>query len=265
MPFATVGGTRLSYVREGSGSPAVVLLHAFPLSARMWGPQLRTLSDRHLVVAPDLKGFGQSDTPDDRDAYSMEGYADDVAGLMDELGLEQAVVGGLSMGGYVAFSLLRRHRQRVAALVLADTRAAADSPEVLERRTNQQDQIAAEGTANVIEAQVRALLCEHTLEHRPDLVAEVRRLMDQPAAGMTGGLEAMKGRPDATGELAEIDVPTLVLVGEHDGPSPPDVARAMADAIPDARVEVLPRAGHLSNLEASEEFNRALGDFLDRL
>jgi pimeloyl-ACP methyl ester carboxylesterase len=265
MAFVTVDGTRIHYVREGAGSPPVVFLHAFPLSGRMWGPQLRPLSDRHLVVAPDFMGFGLSDTPKDPADYDMARYAAHVAGLIDEIGEGPAVVVGLSMGGYVAFSLLRRHRDKVAALVLADTRAASDNPEVLERRTNQQRQIAEQGTTEVIETLLAGLLSESTGKERPALVDSTRTLMDQPPAGFVGALEAMKNRPDATDDLPTIDVPVLVLVGEEDAPSPPEVARAMVEKLPDARLQVLPRAGHLSNLEAPEEFNRALQSFLDEL
>ncbi len=265
MAFVDVDGTRIHYVQEGSGRPPVVFLHAFPLNGRMWGPQLRALGTRHLVVAPDLMGFGLSDTSPDPAAYDMARYANHVAGLIDEVGEGPAVIVGLSMGGYVAMALMRHHRDKVAALVLADTRAAADSPEVLERRINQQKQISEQGTSEVIESMLGTLLCESTRRDRPGLVESTRALMKQPAAGFIGALEAMKNRPDASEELAGFDLPVLVLVGEDDAPSPPDVARAMADALPQGELQVLPHAGHLSNLEAADEFNQALEAFLDRL
>lgn len=262
MPFVTVDGIRIHYVEAGSREPALLFLHAFPLDDRMWEPQLVHFGTSRRVVAPDLMGFGRSDAPDHPDAYRMEVHADQVAELIEALGLAPVVLVGLSMGGYVAFSLLRRHRELLAGLVLADTRAATDSPEVLERRTKQQGQIAESGKADVIDALIKGLLSESTLADRPDVVDTVRRLMDQPPAGFVGGLEAMKRRPDAVEELAGIDLPTLVLVGEHDVPSPPDVAASMAERLPNARLEVLPGAGHLSNIEASENFNRALDSFL---
>jgi 3-oxoadipate enol-lactonase len=265
VPFAEVDGTGLHYLDVGVGEPAVVLLHAFPLHSAMWAPQLACLSASRRVVAPDLTGFGGSDAPDSASAYSMVGYARQVAGLLDRLGLEEVVLGGLSMGGYVTFAFLREHRHRVAGLVLADTRAAADTPEVFERRTSQQEQVAREGTAAVAETLLAGLLCEETKVDRLELVEQVRRLMSNPAAGYIGGLEAMKHRPDATGELGAISVPTLLVVGEHDGPSPPDVARSMHEAITGSLLEVLPHAGHLSNLEAADEFNAAVSDFLDAL
>jgi 3-oxoadipate enol-lactonase len=172
------------------------------------------------------------------------------------------VLGGLSMGGYVSFAFLRQYRERVAGLILADTRPGADTPQVYERRTDQQDQVARIGTAALIETLIEGLLCDETRAQRSELVERVRGLMANPAAGYIGALEAMKHRPDSTAELAAISVPTLVLVGEEDGPSPPDVVRDMQERIPGAQLAVLPRAGHLSNLEAAEEFNAAVAAFL---
>ncbi|MDQ3898767.1 MAG: alpha/beta hydrolase [Actinomycetota bacterium] len=262
MPFAEVDGVRLHYADAGTREPALVLLHAFPLHSTMWAPQLEYLSPERRVVAPDLLGFGASDAPDTMFRYTMHGYADLVAGLLDHLGLEQVVLGGLSMGGYVAFAFLREHRHRVAGLILADTRAAADTTEAYERRTDQQDQVTRIGTAALIETLLEGLLSDETRKHRPDLVEHVRRLMDNPPAGFIGALEAMKHRPDATDELAAVSVPTLILVGEDDAVSPPDVARDMQARIAGAELVVLPHAGHLSNLEAADEFNAFVADFL---
>ena len=268
MPTATLQGTTVHYLDQGSGQPAVVLLHAFPLCARMWQPQIEALASRVRVVAPDLTGFGGSDAPDDPSAYSVDGWADDVARLLDHLGLGRVVVGGQSMGAYVAFAFLRRHRSRLAGLVLADTRPTADPPEVTERRSRQQEQISTggeAGKAEVVDGLLQTLLCADTHEHRPDVVETARRLMDNPPAGFVGALEAMKRRPDSVADLATVDVPTLVLVGDQDVPSPPDVAETMQEGIPGSELVVVPGAGHLSGLEAPETFNAALLDFVSRL
>ncbi len=263
MPSMSVDGTSVHYVDIGTSGPPVLLLHAFPLHSGMWEPQLEALCDRWRLIAPDLKGFGASDAPDDVSAYSMAGYADEVAGVLAGLRLDRVVVVGLSMGGYVAFSLMSRHRDLVSALVLCDTRADPDSEEVLERRTKQQRQVREDGTAPVIDALLDTLLSEHTRQHRPEVVDQARRLMNNPPAGFLGALEAMKTRPDASPQLPSIQVPTLVMVGEDDKPSPPEVARAMHERIAGSRLEVLPRAGHLSNLEVPGAFNQALAGFLD--
>jgi 3-oxoadipate enol-lactonase len=263
VPYAEVDGVRLHYLDagQGDGTP-LVLLHAFPLHAGMWAPQVEALSGDRRVVAPDLLGFGGTEAPETMFRYTMPGYADLVAGLLDRLGLDRVVLAGLSMGGYVAFAFLRQYPDRVAGLILADTRPGADTTQVYERRTDQQDQVARIGTTALIETLLAGLLCDHTRNERPEVVEQVRQLMANPAAGYIGALEAMKHRPDAEAELAAIAVPTLVVVGEDDGLSPPDVARDMQERIPGARLAVLPRAGHLSNVEAPEEFNAAVAAFL---
>jgi 3-oxoadipate enol-lactonase len=274
VPFAEVDGVRLHYLdgrsrgtgpHAGTGEPAVVLLHAFPLHAGMWAPQIEALSASRRVIAPDLLGFGGSEAPESMYRYTMLGYADLVAGLLDHLGLERVVLAGLSMGGYVALAFMREHAHRVAGLILADTRAGADTTAVFDRRTDQQDQVARIGTTALIETLLAGLLSDHTRATRLDLVEQVRRLMANPPAGFIGALEAMKHRPDATAELAAITVPTLVIVGEEDAASPPEVAREMQERIPESELAVLAGAGHLSNLEATEAFNAAVAGFLDRL
>jgi pimeloyl-ACP methyl ester carboxylesterase len=272
---------------------ALVLLHAFPLNARMWEPQLALADRGWRVITPQLAGFDETaelgsvggqvpvkhkDTcpPDsgtglhttrgDLSPVSIDDYAGDVIDLLDALHIHEAVIGGLSMGGYVAFSFLRRHRSLVAGVILADTRAAADSVEVAARRVAQQRQVAESGTADLIENSLENLLSDDTKQNRPDVVERARNLMAQnPPAGVIGALDAMRRRPDAVDELAGIDVPVLVVVGAADKTSPPEVAADMAARLPDARLEVIPGAGHLSNLEAPEAFNAALISFLDDL
>lgn len=266
MPFADVDGARLHYLDVGTGELPVVLLHAFPLHSEMWAPQVACLAAGYRVVAPDLKGFGRSSAPEDASAYTMAAYAAEVAALLDALELDQVVLGGLSMGGYVAFSFLAGHMERVRALVLADTRAGRDSPEVMQRRTDQQEQVRREGTAALVDTQITSLLTPATREGRPELVEHVRAIMaSNPPAGVIGALEAMKGRPDATDHLGAIAVPTLVLVGEHDGPSPPELVREWQERIPGSRLAVVPGAGHLSNLESPDAFNAEVSEFLESL
>ncbi|MGH9276735.1 MAG: alpha/beta fold hydrolase [Acidimicrobiales bacterium] len=249
----------MAYLDEGSGNPAVVLLHAFPLDAAMWEPQIEALSSQWRVVAPTL-------APEAHDPPSVDAMADTVALVIDELGLGPVVLGGLSMGGYAAFAFLRRHRELVRALVLADTRPGADTPEVRERRSNQQAQVWAEGPEPIFDAMLQTLPSEHTRQHRPDVLARIRRVMDGvPAERVVASLEAMKHRPDSTPDLAGIDVPALVIVGEEDAVSPPDVAEDMRDRLPDARLAVIPRAGHLSSLEDPDAFTTELRAFLEKL
>ena len=265
MPLATVDGIKLHYIDTGGDGPAVVLLHAFPLRAEMWERQIDALRDRWRVIAPDLKGFGGSDAPENRSTYSMDAYAGEVKALLDELGIDEVVLVGLSMGGYVAFAFLRRYPQAVRGLVLADTRAEADPPEAKDKRSGQQKHVLEHGTQSLIDALPGALLSETTLQRKADVVETAKTLMDNPRAGFIGALEAMKQRPDSTGDLTGIRVPTLVIVGENDTLTPPAASRSMHEAIGGSRLVSIPEAGHLSNLEAPEAFNAALTEFLSTL
>ncbi len=266
MPSITRDSRTISFTDSGSTGTPVVLLHAFPLNSKQWDGQIESLAERFRFIAPDLQGFGGSSAPDDAASYSMDSYADDAAAVLDELGLDKVVLTGLSMGGYIAFAFLRRHRDRVSALVLADTKAEADPPEAKEKRTTQQAQVRAEGTAGLIEGLSGALLGEATRAKKPDIVEATKKLMaENPPAGFIGALEAMKNRPDSTAELAAITVPTLVIVGENDGVTPVAASEALNQGITGSKLVVIPEAGHLSNLEAPEAFNGAVAEFLGAL
>jgi pimeloyl-ACP methyl ester carboxylesterase len=263
-PLVLPDGRRLHYLDEGSG-PAVVLLHGFPLSAGMWDPQVQALADRYRLVAPDLAGFGDSDPPADPGTWTVEGYANDVAALLDHLDVAPVALVGLSMGGYVAFALLRSHPGAVSALVLADTRASADTPANRENRTAQQEWLAGGGDTSTLVDRLADVVVGKDPAGRSKALAVTRRLGEaSPREGWTAALEAMKRRPDATADLGGIGVPSLVLVGEDDALTPPDVATAMQEAIPGAELAIVPGAGHLSSLENPAAFNEALGDFLTR-
>jgi pimeloyl-ACP methyl ester carboxylesterase len=229
----------------------------------MWEPQVRSLSDRHRLVVPDLAGFGGSDPPADPYAQTVEAYADDVAALVDHVGIAPVALIGLSMGGYVAFSVLRRRPDIVGALVLADTRPGADAPANREQRTAQQHHLAGGGdTASLVDRLADALVGTSSTRREETLETARRLAAANPVSGWIAALEAMKRRPDVTAELGAIDVPTLVLVGEQDAITPPDVAVSMQNAIPGADLVVLPDAGHLSNLENPVSFTAALEAFL---
>jgi pimeloyl-ACP methyl ester carboxylesterase len=236
----------------------LVLLHAFPLNAEMWARQKAALDGR-TVLAPDLPGFGSSPPGEE----SLDGFAEQVVLAMDAAGIERAVVAGLSMGGYVALRLWDRWPERVAGLVLADTRAGADSPEAAERREEQASRARNEGVAWLAESMLPNVLGPTTLQERPEVVEHVRRMMEGASAeGVARALLAMRGRPDSTDLLRRIDVPVLAIVGEEDTLTPPAEARLIAESVPDGRLEVLPGAGHLSNLENPEAFEAVLGRFL---
>jgi pimeloyl-ACP methyl ester carboxylesterase len=253
----------LVHRESGSGLP-LVLLHAFPLSSAMWLEQRELLGARCRVITPDQRGFGGSPLGDD--PPSLTECADDVVALLDRLELEQVVLGGLSMGGYVAMELLRRAPERVRALVLADTKAEADAPEAREGRLRTAETVEQEGTAQLAEQMLPALLAPTTLERRGAVVGRVRGLVTAaPSAAVAWASRAMAARPDSFATLQGVEVPALVVVGEHDALSPVAQAQAMADALPQGRLAVLPETGHLSAVEDPPAFAAAVTGFLDEL
>jgi pimeloyl-ACP methyl ester carboxylesterase len=196
----------------------------------------------------------------------MDQYADDVVALLDKLGVDRAVIGGLSMGGYVAFAIWRRHRERVRALVLADTRAGADADETRAARRAQIDLVRSRGAAVLAAQLVTGQLGARTRERHPDIVEVVRDMIARaPADGIVGALEAMIARPDSTPTLATIDVPTLVLVGEEDRLTPLAESQKIHAGIAGSRLEIIAGAGHLSNIERPAAFNHVLSEFVARL
>lgn len=249
----------LRYLEAGSGWP-VVLLHGFPLSADMWRSQLENVPEGWRFIAPDLRGFGPDALPP---AQSMDDLADGVVAFLDALRIEQATIGGLSMGGYVAFAVLRRARERAVRLILADTRATADNEQGRAGRTKMLDTLRTRGVSAVADEMMPKLLGETTRRKVADVEDRVRTLIAvNTPEGLAGAVTAMRDRPDSTSLLPSISVPTLVLVGDEDVLTPPSDAEAMRSNLSRAHLVRIPKAGHLSNLEAPEEFSAALADFL---
>ncbi|MBX0327781.1 alpha/beta hydrolase [Oscillochloris sp. ZM17-4] len=256
----TINGVRVRYTDVGHG-PAILLVHAFPLAGAMWRPQLEALQGEYRLIAPDLRGFGGSDAPPG--PYTMDQQADDLAALLDHLGLARATVCGLSMGGYIALAFMRRHAARARALVLADTKAGADSDDGRAGREANARLAEAEGAAAIADKMIPGLVAPDAGQAvRDDLRAMI--IANTPA-GIAGALRGMALRPDSFEVLPTIAVPTLVVVGELDGLTPPAEARAISMAIPGSAVAVIPGVGHLSSMEASEAFTAALRDFLGGL
>ncbi len=259
----------LHYIETGSG-PAVVLLHAFPMDSALWAGQRRALAKAGFrVITPDLPGFGGS-APATSDP-SVDVMADVVAALMDDLGVERAVVGGLSMGGYVTMAMMRRHRQRLSGVVLADTKAGPDAPAAVANRLAMATSVETAGRSAVIaEAMLPNLLGATTRSEREPVVTAVRRWIGaQSAAGVAWAQRAMAARPDSTADLASFGGPVLVLYGDEDTLSPAAEARAMAEAArsggSDVQVVEIPESGHLTAVEAPEAVTRALQGWLSRL
>lgn len=253
-------GINLAYTVRGSGLP-ILLVHAFPLSGAMWTAQVHMLESHYQVIVPDLRGFGQSSvltTPS-----TMPIMADDLYALLTHLRLQKVVVVGLSMGGYIAFELLRHYPRMVHALVLADTRATADPPEAQAARETNAQIAETQGAAAIAELMLPRLLAP---DADPEVVAQVREMILATApAGMAAALRGMAVRADATELLPYIRVPTLLIGGEQDVLTPPTVMQELQNAIDGSSLTLVPRAGHLPNLEQPEVFNTALLKFLHRI
>jgi pimeloyl-ACP methyl ester carboxylesterase len=255
-----IAGTQLNYEVSGSG-PAVLFLHAFPLTLRMWDAQARALDGTHRVVRFDARGFGG--TPPGDGLLTMERIADDAVALLDHLGISKAAVCGLSMGGYAAFALVRRYPDRLRALVLADTRTAPDSPEAKRGRSAQADVVRREGPAGIVDGFLQKAVGDTTRKARPDVVARVREMvLAASARGIVDALAGLAARADSGPTLREIEVPALVVCGSEDALTPLADSEAIQRAVTGSRLEVIPGAGHLSALEDPAAFNGALVTFL---
>jgi pimeloyl-ACP methyl ester carboxylesterase len=262
---ATVNGIQVGYDVYGpeQGVPTLVLLHAFPLVRGQWREQATTLARGGglRVVTPDLLGMGESSVPNG--PATVERMAEIIFELLDALGIGEFVLGGLSMGGYVALAAWRQQPRRIRGLILADTRATADSPEARAGR-EATARLAEEGEPlAVLERDLAKLFCQITLHERPDVVAFARALArSNSGAGAASVARGLALRPDVTGLLPTISCPSLVVVGEGDVITPVDDARLLFARIPNARLEVIESAGHLSNLDQPDRFTLVVERFL---
>ena len=242
----------------------VVLLHAFPLSAAMWEPQRTFLeSSGYRVIAPHVYGFDGSPS---KPGWSMDDYARDLAALLDTLGCRKATIVGLSMGGYQSFAFWRLHPEMTSSLVLCDTRANADAPEARAQRMEFRRAVEKNGSGEAAERMVPNFFDRNTAASHPELMSEAREMIvRQPAEAISEAMRAIAERPDSTGRLPGISCPVLLLNGAGDVVTTPETAASMHAAIPGSKLEILPGAGHLSNLEQPALFNRFLLEHLESL
>jgi len=245
-----------------SGVP-VVLLHAFPLDATLWRPQIDRAPTGRSFITPDLPGFGASTAPP---ARTMDDMAYSVLKMLDAGGIERAVIGGMSMGGYVTLAIHRLAPERFAGMILADSRATADNEQQKAGRQKMIETVRERGPGAVADEMLPKLLGATTQRERPDLVADVRRMIEgNSAETIASAVEAMMSRPDSRPLLSQVTVPTLVLCGEEDVLTPPSDSETLHAGIAGSRMVRIPRAGHLSCVEAPEDFSRALNTFLGEL
>jgi pimeloyl-ACP methyl ester carboxylesterase len=258
-----VNGVEIAYDDVGSG-PVVVLLHGYPFNRSLWRDQVVALQRDHRVIVPDLRGHGESGIVPG--PSTMELMAGDIAGLLDNLDIAQATIGGLSMGGYVALAFYRMFPFRVRSLILAATRAQGDNDEAKRNREAQATKARREGMEGIADALLPKLLTADTVTKRPEIVKHVRGMMASTnSEGAAAALEGMAIRPDQTSFLSQIVAPTLILVGSEDAITPPADAELLHGEIPRSRLEIIKGAGHVLNLEKPKEFNGAVATFLNAL
>ena len=259
---ANVNGHSLNYFVKGAddGQP-VVFIHGFPFSHRMWEPQLEALPHRYRAVAYDVRGHGDSEVGHGQ--YTVELFVDDLIGLLDHLAVDRAVVCGLSMGGYIALRAVERHPERFRGLVLCDTRSEADTDEAKVKRAGTIAAVRSRGVPAFAKEFVKLVLAPRTIKANPAVVQMTREMITATdPVGVCGTLLALAARTDTTPALPAMNLPALILVGEHDTLTPPTDAQAMARALPEAALHVIPDAAHMSNLENPAAFNERLLAFL---
>jgi len=255
---ATVDGIRLAFTDEGDGPP-LVLVHGFPLSRACWQPQIDTFRSSHRCIAPDLRGFGESEASEG--PVTMDRYADDIAGLIEALSTGPVVLAGHSMGGYVALAFARRHPELLRGLVLVATRAGQDAPEVAAGRRATAEAVRAHGIQGVVDAMTPKMLAPDN--SKKSLLKAVRGFMAPSSRdGVVGALLGMAERPDAIPQLAGITVPTFIVTGDEDAIIDPAESQLIEQAIEGAQLQVIPDAGHFVALEQAEAFNRELREWL---
>tara|TARA_R110002072_G_scaffold302603_1_gene486636 strand:+ start:91925 stop:92725 length:801 start_codon:yes stop_codon:yes gene_type:complete len=264
MKKVTVNGITLAVHDEGNGPP-ILFVHGFPLSHSMWRSQLEAFAADHRVIAPDLRGFGESDVTEG--TVTMAQHADDLVALLDELNVDEPVVlCGLSMGGYIAWQFQQKFPERLRALILCDTRAIADTPDGIENRKRLAKMVVENGSAAVASAMLPNLFSPATGDRDQSVIDELRQTITATSPqGIAAASLGMAARPDVTTLLPGIATPSLLIVGEDDGISTPDEMRTIAAEMPNAAIFEVPDAGHMSPLENPKAVNMVIQQFLTDL
>lgn len=244
---------------EGGEGVSVVFAHGFPFDRTMWSASAERIAAVARVILPDLRGFGESESAFEGEKIAeMVDYADDIAKLLDEIRVSRAVFCGLSMGGYIAMAFAAKYPEKLAGLILCDTKTSADTPEAAINRKKLAETIHSTGTEPLL-AGIANLISPNTLENKPETVAFLREMIRrQPPAGIAQAAQAMANRPDTTDFLGKITVPVLVIVGENDQLSPPESMRRIAENVRDGSFFTIPNAGHLAPLEQPELFAKTV-------
>ncbi|MFA9188247.1 alpha/beta hydrolase [Flavobacterium sp. FBOR7N2.3] len=259
-----VNNFELSYDDLGEGNVPIIFLHGFPFDKSMWQGQLDFLKSAYRVITVDIRGFGKS--TDEKSPLSINLFAEDLIAFMDELEIQKAIVCGLSMGGFITLNAHERFPDRFEALILADTQCIADTPEVKEKRYEAISEIEVNGVANFNEGFIKKVFHEDSFTNKKELVEELRSVVFSNSEHIIQqGLVALAERSETCSTLDKINIPTLIICGREDIVTPLTESEAMKESIKGATLQVIENAGHVSNLEQPDEFNKHLLDFLTPL
>lgn len=259
-----VNNFELSYDDLGEGIVPIIFLHGFPFDKSMWQGQLDFLKSSYRVIACDIRGFGKS--TDEESHLSIDLFAEDLIAFMDELEIEKAIVCGLSMGGFITLNAHERFSDRFEALILADTQCIADTPEAKEKRYDAISDIEVNGVANFNEVFIKKVFHKDSFTNKKEQVEELRNVVFSNSEHIIQqGLGALAERSETCSTLDKITIPTLIICGKEDVVTPLEQSEAMKESIEGATLQVIEKAGHVSNLEQLDEFNKHLLDFLNTL
>jgi len=256
-----INGFQLSYDDVGDGDTPVIFLHGFPFDKTMWAGQLKFLESSHRAISCDIRGFGKS--KDEESDLSIDMFGDDLIELMKALDIEKAIVCGLSMGGFIALNAMKRYPAYFDALILCDTQCIADTDEVKAKRYKTIEEIEENGTSDFNEKFIKSVFHQDALENKKEVVEQVRRVVFSNSKHIIqNGLTALAERSETCSSLNEIAIPTLIICGREDEVTPLAQSEGMNKAIEGSSLHVIDIAGHVSNLEQPDEFNKCLFDFL---
>lgn len=260
----TLGGISICYDDFGKGTIPIIFIHGFPFDKSSWQPQMEFLKSTHRVIAFDIRGFGKSTT--DTKKASINLFADDLINLMDALQIHKAIACGLSMGGYILLNAVNRYPERFTAIILSDTQCIADSPEGKDKRYKTIEHIEAGGLNDFADGFIKNVFCPESLDNKKELVEKIKTVvLTTSPVTITGTLAALAGRSDMCSSLNKISVPTLILCGKEDKLTPLTQSEFLLQHITGSKLHSIDNAGHLSNLEQADEFNRHLADFISAL
>jgi 3-oxoadipate enol-lactonase len=257
-------GITMSFDDFGKGETPIIFVHGFPFDKSSWAPQMAFMKKTQRVIAYDIRGFGA--TPLGKTKPSMRVYADDLVKFMDNMGIHKAIVCGLSMGGYIVLNAVQRYPERFKALILSDTQSIADTKEAEKKRYQTIEQIKTDALAVFTEGVLKNVFCANSRAHKTEVIGKIKEvILSTPQETIIAALTALAERTDMTASLKDIPIPTLIICGKEDSMTPPNQAEALHFAIKNSSLHIIENAGHLSNLEQPDAFNKHLAGFIATL